>query len=148
MGWSRFPQILGPFFHSSGCKPIYDKPQKTGRLLSRKYEFGTPVETRNLPKFENQYFRVLLTLGIFGVSFFLLLGILVDNMSSDTDLFHCFLCVNDFQRLSFEFNFVFGGRVAYFVNPRKHFLTMPRAVDDAGGCRPWSPAFFFFFSCP
>ena len=39
-----------------------------GRLFSRKYEIGTRVGTRNLPKFENPLFRGLLTLGIFGVS--------------------------------------------------------------------------------
>ena len=33
MGWSRFPQIQELFFHSSDSKPIYDKPQKTGRLF-------------------------------------------------------------------------------------------------------------------
>ena len=36
-----------------------------GRLFSRHYEFGTPVGTRNLPKFENRDFRSLLTFGIF-----------------------------------------------------------------------------------
>ena len=36
-----------------------------GRLFSRKYEFGTPVGTRNLPKFENRDFRGLLTFGDF-----------------------------------------------------------------------------------
>ena len=38
-----------------------------GRLFSRKYEFGTPVRTRNLPKIENRGFRWLLTFGIFGM---------------------------------------------------------------------------------
>ena len=38
-----------------------------GRLFSQKYEFGTPVETRNPPKFENNDFRGLLTFGIFNV---------------------------------------------------------------------------------
>ena len=55
------------FFHTSGSKPNYDKPQKTDRLFSRKYEFGTPVETRNLPKFESRVFGWLLTFGIFKV---------------------------------------------------------------------------------
>ena len=56
------------FFHNSAAKPNYDKPQKTGRLFSRKYEFGTPVGPRNLAKFENRDFRWLLTFGVFGVS--------------------------------------------------------------------------------
>ena len=57
MGWSRFPEIPELFFHSSGSKPNYDKPQKTGRLFSRKYEFETPVWTRLLPKSKNHDFR-------------------------------------------------------------------------------------------
>ena len=67
-GVVQISKINGTFFHSSGSKPNYDKPQKMGRLFSRKYEFGTPVETRNPPKFENRDFRWLLTFGIFGVS--------------------------------------------------------------------------------
>ena len=55
------------FFHSSGSKRNYDKPQKTGRLFLRKYEFGTPIETRKPSKFENRDFRGLLTFGIFGM---------------------------------------------------------------------------------
>ena len=38
-----------------------------GRLISRKYEFGTPAGTRKPPKFENRDFRWLLTFGILGV---------------------------------------------------------------------------------
>ena len=38
-----------------------------GRLFSRKHEYGTPVETRKPPKFENRDFRGLLTFGILGV---------------------------------------------------------------------------------
>ena len=67
-GVVQISKINGTFFHSSGSKPNYDKPQKTGRLLSRKYEFGTPDETRNLRKFENRDVGGLLTFGIFGVS--------------------------------------------------------------------------------
>ena len=56
------------FFHSSAAKPNYDKPQKTGRLFSRKYEFGTPVRTWNLSKLENRDFLWLLSFGSFRVS--------------------------------------------------------------------------------
>ena len=38
-----------------------------GQLFCRKYEFGTPVETRKPPKFENRDFRGLLTFGSFKV---------------------------------------------------------------------------------
>ena len=38
-----------------------------GRLFSRRYEFGTPVETRNLPKLENRDFRGFTHFGIFKV---------------------------------------------------------------------------------
>ena len=67
--WSGpdFKQKTELFFHSSGSKPNCDKPQKMGRLFSLKYEFGTPVGTRNLPKSENRDFRWLLISGIFGV---------------------------------------------------------------------------------
>ena len=113
MQGSKFPKILELFFHSLGSKRNYDKPQKTGWLFSRKYEFGTPVGIRNLPKFENRDFRWLLTLGIFGVSklFFALLVFLLcfskyksrllksyrgDNMSSDTDFVADFYGFNEF----------------------------------------------------
>ena len=36
------------FFHNSAAKPNYNKSQKTGRLFSRKYEFGTLAWTRIL----------------------------------------------------------------------------------------------------
>ena len=67
-GVARISKINGTFFHSSGSKPNYDKPQKMSRLFSRKYEFGTPVETRKPPKFENPDFRCVLTFVIFGTS--------------------------------------------------------------------------------
>ena len=60
---SQIPEL----FYNSATKPNYDKPQKMGRLFSRIYEFGTPVATRNPPKFENRDFRWLPTFGILGV---------------------------------------------------------------------------------
>ena len=45
------------FVHNSAAKPNYHKPQKTGWLFSRKFEFETLVWTCNLPKFKNRGVR-------------------------------------------------------------------------------------------